>query len=93
MNMYQIGDKVLYGMHGVCVVIDLEKRTLDGKQVTYLVLEPAGQSGSRFLVPSHNAAAMAKQMAQNQSPWGTARGMQAPAPSQRSEWNSTAPCG
>jgi len=58
--MYQIGDKVLYGMHGVCVVIDLEKRTLDGKQVTYLVLEPAGQSGSRFLVPTHNAAAMAK---------------------------------
>lgn len=58
--MYQIGDKVLYGMHGVCVVMDLEKRTLDGKQVTYLVLEPAGQSGSRFLVPTHNAAAMAK---------------------------------
>jgi len=60
MNMYQIGNKVIYGIHGVCVVADLEKRRVDGKQVVYLALEPAGQSGSRFLVPTHNAAAMAK---------------------------------
>lgn len=58
--MYQAGDKVIYGMHGVCVVTDLEKRVMDGKQVTYLALEPVGQSGSRFLVPTHNAAAMGK---------------------------------
>ena len=58
--MYQIGDKVIYGMHGVCLVTDLEKRIVDKKEVTYLALEPAGQSGSRFLVPTHNAAAMAK---------------------------------
>ena len=56
--MYQIGDKVIYGMHGVCLVADLEKRIVDKKEVTYLALEPAGQSGSRFLVPTHNAAAM-----------------------------------
>ena len=58
--MYQTGDKVLYGMHGVCMIVDLEQRMMDGKQVTYLVLEPAGQSRSRYLVPTHNAAAMAK---------------------------------
>ena len=58
--MYQTGDKVIYGMHGVCVVVDLEKRRADGRQVTYLVLEPSGQPGSRYLVPTHNAAAMAK---------------------------------
>lgn len=58
--MYQIGDKVIYGMHGVCLIEDLEKRIVDKKEVTYLALEPAGQSGSRFLVPTHNAAAMAK---------------------------------
>ena len=58
--MYQTGDKVLYGMHGVCTVVELENRVMDGKQVVYLVLEPTGQSGSRFLVPTHNAAAMAK---------------------------------
>ena len=58
--MYQTGDRVIYGMHGVCLVVELEKRQLDGKQVIYLVLEPVGQTGSRFLVPTHNAAAMAK---------------------------------
>lgn len=58
--MFQTGDKVIYGMHGVCVITDLEKRIVDGKQVVYLVLEPVGQPGSRFLVPTHNAAAMGK---------------------------------
>lgn len=58
--MYQIGDKVIYGMHGVCVVADFENRKVEGKQVIYLALEPAGQSESRFLVPTHNPAAMAK---------------------------------
>ena len=60
MKMYQIGDRVVYGMHGVCNVADLEKRSVDGKQVIYLVLEPTGQQGSRYLVPTHNQAAMAK---------------------------------
>lgn len=58
--MYQTGDRVVYGMHGVCVVADTEERTVDGRQVRYLVLEPMGQPGSRYLLPSHNAAAMAK---------------------------------
>ena len=58
--MYQIGDQVVYGMHGVCNVADLEKRSVDGKQMTYLALEPVSQQGSRYLVPTHNPAAMAK---------------------------------
>ena len=60
MNMYSLGEKVIYGMQGVYVITDLEQRIIDGKQVTYLVLEPPGNSGSRYLVPTHNAAAMAK---------------------------------
>ena len=58
--MYQIGDQVVYGMHGVCRVTEEEKKVIDRKTVTYLVLEPVGQAGSRFLVPTHNAAAMGK---------------------------------
>lgn len=58
--MYQVGDKVVYGIHGVCMVADQEERTVDRKRVTYLVLEPVGQTGARFLVPTHNQAAMAK---------------------------------
>ena len=58
--MYQIGDQVVYGIHGVCCVVEQEERVIDRKRVTYLVLEPVGRDGSRYLVPTHNAAAMAK---------------------------------
>ena len=58
--MYQIGDKVVYGVHGVCMVVDQEERMIDRKRQVYLALEPVGQGGSRYFVPTHNAAAMAK---------------------------------
>ena len=58
--MYQIGDRVVYGIHGVCCIVDQEERIIDRKKVLYLALEPVGQAGSRYLVPTHNAAAMAK---------------------------------
>lgn len=58
--MYQIGDQVVYGFHGVCRVVDLESQTVNKTRKTFLVLEPLGQPGSKYLVPTHNAAAMAK---------------------------------
>ena len=58
--MYQIGDLVVYGIHGVCRIVDMEKRIVDRKPVTYLAAEPVAKSDSRFLIPTHNAAAMAK---------------------------------
>ena len=38
--MYQIGDQVVYGFHGVCRIVDMEKRVVDRKTVRYYVLEP-----------------------------------------------------
>lgn len=58
--MYQIGDQVVYGIHGVCRIKEKEKQVVDRKTVTYLVLEPIGQEGTRYLVPTHNQNAMAK---------------------------------
>ena len=58
--MYQVGDQVVYGVHGVCKIVDQEERVIDRKKVIYLALEPIGQAGSRYFVPTHNAAAMAK---------------------------------
>lgn len=58
--MYEIGQLVLYGSHGVCKVLNKEIRTIDRKKVEYLVLEPIDQQDSRFLVPTSNAVAMAK---------------------------------
>ncbi len=58
--MYQIGEKVLYGVHGVCCVVDREQRAIDRKKIVYLVLEPLGQPGSRYMVPVENKVAMSK---------------------------------
>ncbi len=58
--MYQVGELVMYSVHGVCRVADVEERMVDHKPVRYLVLEPRDQAGSRFLVPSGNPNAMAK---------------------------------
>lgn len=58
--MFQIGDQVVYVIHGICRVVEQEQRRVDGKHVVYLSLEPMGQTGSRFLVPTHNPVAMGK---------------------------------
>lgn len=58
--MYSCGELVVYGIHGVCQITDLETRTVDRKTVTYYVLEPRDQAGARYLVPTHNEAAVRK---------------------------------
>ena len=58
--MYQIGDQVVYGIHGVCAVVELEYRMVDRKRVEYFALEPLDQPGARFYVPTQNQAALSK---------------------------------
>lgn len=58
--MFSSGDNVLYGIHGVCRILDLEVRTVDRKRVEYYVLEPLEQPGSRYYVPTQNQAAVSK---------------------------------
>lgn len=58
--MFQIGDNVVYGCHGVCCVQNLETRNVDGKKVEYLVLEPREQNNAKFYIPMHNDIAMSK---------------------------------
>ena len=58
--MLQVGSQVVYGIHGVCRIIDAEIRTVDRKKVEYFVLEPNEQPGARFYVPTQNQAALAK---------------------------------
>lgn len=58
--MYSCGDRVLYGIHGVCEILALEDRKVDRKKIQYYVLEPVDQPGARFYVPTQNAAAVAK---------------------------------
>ena len=58
--MFQIGDRVLYGSHGVCQIVTQENRVIDRKQIVYFVLEPLSQPESRYLVPRDNQVALSK---------------------------------
>lgn len=58
--MYRVLQLVVYGVHGVCRILDLEDKVIDHKAVSYYVLEPLAQPGARYYIPSHNSAAMAK---------------------------------
>ena len=58
--MLQVGTQVVYGIHGVCSIINVEVKKVDRKNVEYFVLEPNEQPGARFYVPTQNQAALAK---------------------------------
>lgn len=58
--MYQAGECVVYGIHGVCRVVGTEKQMVNRKRTEYLVLEPLNQSESRYYLPTANPTAMAK---------------------------------
>lgn len=58
--MYNVGQLVVYGGHGVCRVDGVVERTVDRKQVTYYVLKPLDHGQTEFYVPVHNPVALAK---------------------------------
>ncbi len=58
--MYQVGQKVFYGSHGVCVLLDVETKTVDRKQVRYYALAPLDHPEARYYIPTENPAALAK---------------------------------
>lgn len=57
---FQCGDQVVYGIHGVCRIVDIEKKSVDRKTVEYYVLQPCVQVDATYYVPVHNEAAVAK---------------------------------
>lgn len=58
--MYQIGQQVLYGIHGVCTVTGMERMRFGTVRENYYILEPQAQNGSKFYIPVENEAAVAK---------------------------------
>lgn len=58
--MYQQGDQVVYGIHGVCRIHEITVQILNRKHVEYYVLVPLNQPDARFFVPTQNQAAAAK---------------------------------
>lgn len=58
--MLQPGDNVVYGIHGVCCILDIEQRMVNKKKTQYYVLYPLDQPDSRFYIPVHNEIAVSK---------------------------------
>ena len=58
--MYQCGELVLYGIHGICRILDLEIKIMNRKKTEYYVLSPILNEQARFYVPTQNEAAVAK---------------------------------
>ena len=55
--MFQVGDQVVYGIHGVCSIHGLDVQRVNRKRVEYYILVPLNQPDARFLVPTQNQAA------------------------------------
>ena len=58
--MFQCGDRVVYGVHGVCNVSAIETQYVNRKRVEYYVLIPLNQPEDRFMVPTQNQVAVSK---------------------------------
>lgn len=58
--MLQLGERVVYGSHGVCAVVQIQQRTIDRKKAEYYVLEPLAQPGACYYIPVNNPVALSK---------------------------------
>ena len=58
--MFKINDVVVYGSQGVCEIIDIEEKKIDGACKSYFVLKPKADRGATFYVPTWNEKAWGK---------------------------------
>ena len=58
--MYQTGQKVIYGVHGICSVTGTETRRLGKTKSEFYVLQPINMPDSRYYIPADSPAALAK---------------------------------
>lgn len=49
--MFQVGDMVFYGIHGVCAVTEISRKTFCGKVGDYYTLKPVFTGHSTLFVP------------------------------------------
>ena len=52
--MYQINDVVVYGLHGVCRITEIEEKEFAGESQMYYTMRPDFNDRSTFFVPVNN---------------------------------------
>ena len=58
--MFKVNDIVVYGAQGVCEIVGMEDRKIDGEHKKYFVLKPKDDRGATIYVPTWNEKALAK---------------------------------
>lgn len=58
--MFQINDAVVYGSQGVCEIVDIAEKKIDGVARPYFILKPKTDSNATFYVPAWNEKAWSK---------------------------------
>lgn len=60
LTMFRIGDAIIYGAHGVCVIADIARMKLVGDRREYFVLSPIKDANSKIYAPTDSEAVKAK---------------------------------
>lgn len=60
MNIYKLGDVVIYGAEGLCTVVDITEKQFGKEMVPYYVLEKMGKKESLTYVPANNERSLSK---------------------------------
>ena len=60
MEMYKIGDIVIYGTEGLCKIVDITEKKFGKEVIEYYVLEPVDSAASTTYVPLKNEKSLSK---------------------------------
>ncbi|MGN0962304.1 MAG: CarD family transcriptional regulator [Clostridia bacterium] len=52
--MYQVDDVVVYGLHGVCRITQIEPKVFAGEEQLYYTMKPVFDDRSTFFIPAGN---------------------------------------
>ena len=58
--MFKLNDVVVYGSQGVCEIVSIDEKKVDGTIKKYFVLKPKDEKGATFYVPTWNEKAWGK---------------------------------
>ena len=54
LDMYQVNDTIIYGMNGICKIVDITSKSFSGKKSEYYILKPMNSQASTIYVPVKN---------------------------------------
>ncbi len=60
MVRYSVGNKVTYGLHGLCEITEIREMDFSGKSESYYILTPISETRSTVFVPCENELLVSK---------------------------------